>query len=310
MTEPLRRECVLTAFSLDPTHAMYEKVKECAKDLMPDEDEKKKEEGAAETSINTDFRQGDVKDDDAFEKMCDVFCSDLATEKAAKASRAAKKAYFPGSLISVHGSVVTSRPDYDPLAPPLDVFRCDDVVPLDQLTDLLVQLSAARWALLSWALDWPELEDNCKKLLASPQSRYAREDLKYLVIDYTQFDEWSSDEEIDESTGIERGYENNVEFDSSEDEDEDEGEEAKKKAAVSRKNSSDEEKSAKNPQEQEGSKSTNNKTANAENVQRESQESKEGGESENAVAVGSDSTDSKKTLDNAKDEPMEIGGQE
>ena len=70
------------------------------------------------------------------------------------------------------------------------------------------------------------------------------------------------------------------------------------------------EKSAKNPQEQEGSKSTNNKTANAENVQRESQESKEGGESENAVAVGSDSTDSKKTLDNAKDEPMEIGGQE
>ena len=67
--------------------------------------------------------------DDAFEKMCDVFCSDLATEKAAKASRAAKKAYFPGSLISVHGSVVTSRPDYDPLAPPLDVFRCDDVVP-------------------------------------------------------------------------------------------------------------------------------------------------------------------------------------
>jgi hypothetical protein len=38
-------------------------------------------------------------------------------------------------------------------------------------------------------------------------SREPSEDLKYLNIDYTQFDEWSSDEEVTIYTGIEKGYE-------------------------------------------------------------------------------------------------------
>ena len=33
------------------------------------------------------------------------------------------------------------------------------------------------------------------------------EDLKYLNIDYTQFNGWSSDEEVTIYTGIEKGYE-------------------------------------------------------------------------------------------------------
>ena len=33
------------------------------------------------------------------------------------------------------------------------------------------------------------------------------EDLKYLNIDYTQFNGWSSDEEVTIFTGIEKGYE-------------------------------------------------------------------------------------------------------
>jgi hypothetical protein len=37
--------------------------------------------------------------------------------------------------------------------------------------------------------------------------REPNEELKYLNIDYTQFDEWSSDEEVTIYTGIERGYE-------------------------------------------------------------------------------------------------------
>ncbi len=37
--------------------------------------------------------------------------------------------------------------------------------------------------------------------------REPSEDLKYLNIDYTQFDEWSSDEEVTIYTGIEKGYE-------------------------------------------------------------------------------------------------------
>ena len=42
--------------------------------------------------------------------------------------------------------------------------------------------------------------------------------MKYLVIDYTQFDEWSSEEEVTFNTGIEKGYENWVHVESDEDE--------------------------------------------------------------------------------------------
>ena len=42
--------------------------------------------------------------------------------------------------------------------------------------------------------------------------------MKYLVIDYTQFDEWSSEEEVTFNTGIEKGYENWVHIESDEDE--------------------------------------------------------------------------------------------
>ena len=56
-------------------------------------------------------------------------------------------------------------------------------------------------------MDWPDLEKTCVKLLEDPSIRIPSEDLKYLNIDYTQFDEWSSDEEVTIYTGIEKGYE-------------------------------------------------------------------------------------------------------
>ena len=56
-------------------------------------------------------------------------------------------------------------------------------------------------------MDWPDLEKTCLKLLDNPGLRVPSEELKYLNIDYTQFDEWSSDEEITIYTGIEKGYE-------------------------------------------------------------------------------------------------------
>ncbi len=51
-------------------------------------------------------------------------------------------------------------------------------------------------------LYWWLLLENIKYV-----SREPSEDLKYLNIDYTQFDEWSSDEEVTIYTGIEKGYE-------------------------------------------------------------------------------------------------------
>ena len=52
-----------------------------------------------------------------------------------------------------------------------------------------LQFLLARWHLLSWVMDWPELEKTCLKLLDQPDLRVPSEDLKYLNIDYTQFDE-------------------------------------------------------------------------------------------------------------------------
>ena len=45
-----------------------------------------------------------------------------------------------------------------------------------------------------------------KIMLENPSIRFPTEELKYLNIDYTQFDEWSSDDEITMYTGIEKGY--------------------------------------------------------------------------------------------------------
>ena len=45
-------------------------------------------------------------------------------------------------------------------------------------------------------MDWPTLEEKCKNLLENPEIRKQDSELKYLVIDYTQFDDWSSEEDI------------------------------------------------------------------------------------------------------------------
>ena len=52
-------------------------------------------------------------------------------------------------------------------------------------------------------------QERCLSLLANPGQRIVRNpELKHLVIDYTQFDEWSDDEDDDEApSGYEPGYE-------------------------------------------------------------------------------------------------------
>ena len=64
------------------------------------------------------------------------------------------------------------------------------------VADLLICINSSRWHLLSWVMDWPTLEQKCKELLENPQIRKQDSELKYLVIDYTQFDDWSSEEDI------------------------------------------------------------------------------------------------------------------
>ena len=66
-------------------------------------------------------------------------------------------------------------------------------------------------------MDWKELHQKCIKLLEDPSLRVPNDELKYLNIDYTQFDEWSSDEEITIFTGIEKGYEKWLEVENEDD---------------------------------------------------------------------------------------------
>ena len=66
-------------------------------------------------------------------------------------------------------------------------------------------------------MDWTELYQKCIKLLEDPRLRVPNDELKYLNIDYTQFDEWSSDEEINIYTGIEKGYEKWLEVENGDD---------------------------------------------------------------------------------------------
>ena len=60
--------------------------------------------------------------------------------------------------------MLTSHESYDPMACPLEPFRRSWPAPLteQQLRELLVAVSAARWHLLSWALGWRSLEQRCQ----------------------------------------------------------------------------------------------------------------------------------------------------
>ena len=111
-------------------------------------------------------------------------------------------------LLSIQGELITEAENYDPTVQPCQSLSPEALGLSPEITsDLMILISAPRWHLLSWVLEWPELQRTCAKLLANPSIRIPSEELKFLNIDYTQFDEWSSDEEVTIYTGIEKGYE-------------------------------------------------------------------------------------------------------
>merc|ERR1712126_310972 len=114
------------------------------------------------------------------------------------------------ALISIQGNLVTEAANYDPLSLPLSSFTAQKLnLHPRTVKDLLICINSPRWHLLSWVMDWPSLEQKCRELLENPDIRKQDSELKYLVIDYTQFDDWSSEEDMLEhqNYGIEKGYE-------------------------------------------------------------------------------------------------------
>ena len=205
-----RRECILTAFSLTPNEDLYQKILKLAQESgFVSASSSKNEPEKAKKQIST------INNED-FDSMCQDFVSNLSkgfgkapTKIRANAVLTEKKHRNLEGLISIQGDLVTEAKNYDPVQPPLKTMTAKSLgIKRPRLVeDLLMMINAPRWHLLSWVLDWPQLEEQCQALLRNPDIKRPTKELKYLVIDYTQFDDWTSEEEITATTGIEKGFE-------------------------------------------------------------------------------------------------------
>ena len=229
-SEIMHREALLTAFSLNPTTANYEKVKSIADNsCKPEREVKKANPEVNDPSNSNAFVDRKTLD---FEKVCDDLMSTLkATEEERKTKNETTQiGGFRDGLLAIQGSVLTSKSTYDPQEDPLKPFDLTHLgIPMEKSKDLVVCINAPRWHTLSWLLHWSVLEQRCQELLKNPQMKYPNDELKYLVIDYTQFDEWSTDEEFEYGNGIENGYEDWDIMETSEEEEKDDSKNGDKK---------------------------------------------------------------------------------
>ena len=205
-----RRECILTAFSLNPNHDLFREITQLAQEsgftqlnLIDSKDQVYKHDW------NPKAEEFDDQSRDLMEALKKGF-GKAPTKVRANTVLCEKKDRNLEGLISIQGDLITEAKNYNPVKAPLQSLTASALgIKNPRLVDdLLITIDAPRWHLLSWVLDWPQLEEQCQALLRNPDIRRPTKELKYLVIDYTQFDEWSSEEEITATTGIEKGYEN------------------------------------------------------------------------------------------------------
>ncbi|XP_066586072.1 streptococcal hemagglutinin-like [Prorops nasuta] len=114
------------------------------------------------------------------------------------------------ALILIKGEAVTGSANYDEKSVPNQVLDAEKLGLSPQLCDdLAVVLSSPRYHMLSWVLDWKELNSLCERYLENAEEmRNTNKELKYLNIDYSQFKDWPSEDDTkDIFFGIEKGYE-------------------------------------------------------------------------------------------------------
>ncbi|XP_047355373.1 serine-rich adhesin for platelets-like isoform X1 [Vespa velutina] len=114
------------------------------------------------------------------------------------------------ALILIKGEAVTGSANYDEKSVPNQVLDAEKLGLSPQLCDdLSVVLSSPRYHMLSWVLDWKELNNLCERYLENAEEmRNTNKELKYLNIDYSQFKDWPSEDDTkDVFFGIEKGYE-------------------------------------------------------------------------------------------------------
>ncbi|XP_015599580.1 uncharacterized protein LOC107269825 [Cephus cinctus] len=114
------------------------------------------------------------------------------------------------ALILIQGGAMTGSSNYDEKCVPNQVLDGEKLGLSPQLCDdLAVVLSSPRYHMLSWVLDWKELNGLCERYLENAEEmRNTNKELKYLNIDYSQFKDWPSEDDTkDVFYGIEKGYE-------------------------------------------------------------------------------------------------------
>ena len=83
-------------------------------------------------------------------------------------------------LLSIQGELITEAANYDPTVQPCQSLSPEALGLSPEITsDLMILISAPRWHLLSWVLEWPDLQRTCAKLLANPSLRIPSEELKF-----------------------------------------------------------------------------------------------------------------------------------
>lgn len=209
-----RRECILTAFSLTPTQDLMQEVEALARESGFVEDQSTVSGGGEDNKAMPQTEAWSRVDN--FEAACKDFTSSLEAKKYSRAYCGPikeRQVRNLDALLAIEGNLITEAANYDPVAAPFPSFSSLAMgghLSERTLGDVLTCISCPRWHHLSWVLDWPALQDRCSALLKDPEMRIPggiKRELKYLVIDYTQFEEWSSDEEVMAQSGIEKGYE-------------------------------------------------------------------------------------------------------
>ncbi|XP_039297347.1 serine-rich adhesin for platelets [Nilaparvata lugens] len=197
----ISRECVLTAFSLNPTKSSLERIKSLAVAC-----------GKCTDKTPSDQQHPTCTD-----------CSSQTDSKCSKCSSSSINASLPDNstkkertldaLIRIKGKSVTESTNYDVLSAPSQVLDAESLgLSVVLCNDLATVISSPRYQMLNWVLDWPELLSICESYLESNgEMKNQTKELKFLNIDYNIFKDWPEEVDSDMYCGIEKGYEQCIE---------------------------------------------------------------------------------------------------
>lgn len=203
------RECVLTAFSLDPSESCYEKVKELAiksgKVRQVDDNCENNQ-----SSMNCEKPASENQNPGIFLDTGQMFENDHLNQSHPQHLKLDPdthvKSIEPTTALSSSDGKGT-QVKYEVMSSPIHISDAQKLgIPQTLYDDLSTVISSARYLVLNWHLDWAELSSRCESYIASGKEvRSTEKELKYLNIDYNIFKNWPKCHEFD--TGIEKGFE-------------------------------------------------------------------------------------------------------